>query len=144
MSNQPAPPPYTQSHKLLEGKNVVVTAAAGTGIGFAVAKLAAEEGARVLISDIHERRIGEAADRLEAEMWIQPKTGLATPSESNGIWRGGRDRTPHPCPPLPLGRGPMLGLHTCASDPSSPSRGSTLAAGRRWKRLCTPGRWRTT
>ena len=41
---------------------VVVTAAAGTGIGFAAAKRCAEEGAVVVISDAHERRLGEAAD----------------------------------------------------------------------------------
>jgi 3-oxoacyl-[acyl-carrier protein] reductase len=52
------------SHGLLAGKTVVVTAAAGTGIGFATAKRCAEEGARVAISDRHERRLGEAAERL--------------------------------------------------------------------------------
>jgi 3-oxoacyl-[acyl-carrier protein] reductase len=53
-------------HALLEGKVVVVTAAAGTGIGFATAERCVEEGASVVISDAHERRIGEAADRLAA------------------------------------------------------------------------------
>jgi 3-oxoacyl-[acyl-carrier protein] reductase len=43
---------------------VLVTAAAGTGIGFAVAKRCVEEGATVVISDLHERRLGEAADSL--------------------------------------------------------------------------------
>jgi len=43
---------------------VLVTAAAGTGIGFATAKRAVEEGATVVISDTHERRLGEAADQL--------------------------------------------------------------------------------
>jgi 3-oxoacyl-[acyl-carrier protein] reductase len=51
---------------LLKDKVVVVTAAAGTGIGFATAKRCAEEGAFVIISDAHERRLGEAADRLAA------------------------------------------------------------------------------
>ena len=60
-------PPYPAPLGMLRGKSVVVTAAAGTGIGFAVAKRAAEEGARVLISDFHERRLGEAADRIAAE-----------------------------------------------------------------------------
>lgn len=60
-------PPYPQGRNLLLGKTVVVTAAAGTGIGFAAAKRAAEEGATVLISDFHERRLGEAADRIAAE-----------------------------------------------------------------------------
>lgn len=61
-------PPYPTPLGMLKGKSVVVTAAAGTGIGFAVAKRAAEEGARVLISDFHERRLGEAADRIAAEV----------------------------------------------------------------------------
>ena len=52
------------SHDLLAGKTVVVTAAAGTGIGFATARRAAEEGATVVVSDHHERRLGEAADQL--------------------------------------------------------------------------------
>lgn len=60
-------PAYPTPLGMLKGKTVVVTAAAGTGIGFAVAKRAAEEGARLLISDFHERRLGEAADRIAAE-----------------------------------------------------------------------------
>jgi 3-oxoacyl-[acyl-carrier protein] reductase len=51
---------------LLDGKTVVLTAAAGTGIGFAAALRCAEEGARVFLSDAHERRLGEAATRLGA------------------------------------------------------------------------------
>ena len=64
-------PPYPASHALLAGKTVVVTAAAGSGIGFATAKRCVEEGARVLISDIHERRLGEAASAL-AEIAGEP------------------------------------------------------------------------
>jgi 3-oxoacyl-[acyl-carrier protein] reductase len=57
-------PPYVEGHRLLEGKGVLVTAAAGTGIGFATAKRCAEEGARVVLSDKHERRLGESAQSL--------------------------------------------------------------------------------
>lgn len=57
------PPPPT-GHRLLAGKVVVVTAAAGTGIGHATARRCVEEGATVVISDAHERRLGEAADAL--------------------------------------------------------------------------------
>ncbi len=60
----PEPPLYPSAHALLESKVVVVTAAAGTGIGFATAKRCAEEGAAVVVSDHHERRLGEAAERL--------------------------------------------------------------------------------
>ena len=59
-------PPYPAAHQLLAGRTVLVTAAAGTGIGFATARRAAEEGATVVISDKHERRLAEAADQLAA------------------------------------------------------------------------------
>mgnify|MGYP002701078618 FL=1 len=61
------PPPYVEGHNLLAGKTVLVTAAAGKGIGFATAKKCLEEGARVMISDIHDRRLAEAADALAQE-----------------------------------------------------------------------------
>ena len=57
-------PPYVEGHGLLAGKVVVVTAAAGTGIGFATAKRALEEGATVVVSDWHERRLAESAAAL--------------------------------------------------------------------------------
>jgi len=57
-------PKYPEGANLLRDKVVVVTAAAGTGIGSAVAKRAKEEGARVVISDWHERRLGEKAAEL--------------------------------------------------------------------------------
>jgi len=67
-------PSYPPGRQLLAGKTVLVTAAAGTGIGYATARRAAEEGARVMISDWHERRLGEAAARIAQE------TGSATPA----------------------------------------------------------------
>ncbi|MGH3520887.1 MAG: SDR family oxidoreductase [Haloechinothrix sp.] len=60
-------PPYPKGKDLLADKVVVVTAAAGTGIGSAVAKRSLEEGARVVLSDWHERRLGEKAGELAAE-----------------------------------------------------------------------------
>jgi 3-oxoacyl-[acyl-carrier protein] reductase len=74
-------PPYPTPVGLLKGKTVVVTAAAGTGIGFAVAKRATEEGATVLISDFHERRLKEAADRIAAETSHRPATALCDVTE---------------------------------------------------------------
>lgn len=71
MTTIPTPPP---GRNLLAGKTLVITAAAGTGIGYAVAKRAAEEGARLLVSDFHARRLGEAAERLEAETGHRPAT----------------------------------------------------------------------
>jgi 3-oxoacyl-[acyl-carrier protein] reductase len=69
-------PPYPVATGLLKGKTVVVTAAAGTGIGFSVAKRAAEEGATLLISDFHERRLGEAADAIHAATGHRPLTAV--------------------------------------------------------------------
>jgi len=60
------PPSYPCGRNLLAGKSVLVTAAAGTGIGFASARRCLEEGAQVFISDLHERRLGEALERLRA------------------------------------------------------------------------------
>ncbi|MBK1785925.1 SDR family oxidoreductase [Prauserella cavernicola] len=57
-------PEYPRGRELLAGKVVVVTAAAGTGIGSAVARRCLEEGASVVISDQHERRLGEKAEEL--------------------------------------------------------------------------------
>jgi 3-oxoacyl-[acyl-carrier protein] reductase len=49
-----------------------VTAAAGAGIGFSVAQRAAEEGARaVFISDIHEKRLTAAVEKLKSETGLQ-------------------------------------------------------------------------
>jgi 3-oxoacyl-[acyl-carrier protein] reductase len=66
MNTPPQPPAYPATRNLLAGKNVLVTAAAGTGIGFATAKRCLEEGARVFVSDLHERRLAEAVERLRA------------------------------------------------------------------------------
>jgi len=71
----PAPPPRPEGHGLLKGKTVLITAAAGTGIGFSVAERAVDEGARVMIIDIHEGRLAAAAEKLAA------KTGQAIPTQ---------------------------------------------------------------
>jgi 3-oxoacyl-[acyl-carrier protein] reductase len=61
-------PPYVPGHGLLKGKSVLITAAAGAGIGFATAKRCLEEGARALvIADIHEKRLLEATAKLRGE-----------------------------------------------------------------------------
>ena len=64
----PPPPPPPGGHGLLEGKVVIVTAAAGTGIGSATARRCLEEGASVLVSDAHARRLAETAEQLTGEL----------------------------------------------------------------------------
>ncbi|MGE5291513.1 MAG: SDR family oxidoreductase [Micromonosporaceae bacterium] len=72
------PPQYPAGHGLLEGKVVVITAAAGAGIGYATALRCAEEGAAVVISDRHQRRLEEAAQQLARRAGAKP---LAVPCD---------------------------------------------------------------
>ncbi len=60
-------PDETGGHGLLAGKVVVITAAAGTGIGQTTARRCLEEGATVVISDAHPRRLEETATELRAQ-----------------------------------------------------------------------------
>ena len=61
-------PPYVPGHALLQGKSVLITAAAGGGIGFATARRCLEEGCRgLVISDIHPRRLDEAVAALRKD-----------------------------------------------------------------------------
>ena len=57
------PPPYVPPHGLLSGRSVLITAAAGGGIGFATARRVLEEGAF--------RRLGG-----KAEVLMLPSVGL--------------------------------------------------------------------
>ena len=61
-------PSYVPGHQLIKEKSVLITAAAGAGIGYAAAKKALEEGCRgMVISDIHEGRLQKAVDQLKQE-----------------------------------------------------------------------------
>jgi 3-oxoacyl-[acyl-carrier protein] reductase len=60
-------PVYEPGHGLLKGRTAVITAAAGAGIGGATARRFLEEGARVLISDAHARRLKEYEAELARE-----------------------------------------------------------------------------
>lgn len=69
-------PTYVPGHQLLKGKSVLITAAAGAGIGFAAAKKAVEEGCRgIVISDIHEGRLQSSVDALKEETGLQEVYG---------------------------------------------------------------------
>ncbi|MCV7435399.1 (5R,7aS)-5-hydroxy-7a-methyl-1-oxo-2,3,5,6,7,7a-hexahydro-1H-indene-carboxyl-CoA reductase [Mycolicibacterium bacteremicum] len=59
-------PEEISGHGLLQGKVVLVTAAAGTGIGSTTARRALLEGADVVVSDFHERRLNETREDLAA------------------------------------------------------------------------------
>ena len=80
-------PDYVAGHDLLKDKTVLITAAAGGGIGFAAAKRCAEEGCRaIMLSDIHERRLGEAVEKLAAEHTnIQVKGQLANVADEQQV-----------------------------------------------------------
>ncbi|MFC7516777.1 SDR family oxidoreductase [Herbaspirillum sp. GCM10030257] len=65
-------PAYVPGHSLLTDKSVLITAAAGAGIGFAAARRSAEEGCRALmISDIHAGRLEAAVEKLRAETGLK-------------------------------------------------------------------------
>jgi 3-oxoacyl-[acyl-carrier protein] reductase len=59
---------------MMAGRTMLITAAAGSGIGGALAQRAAEEGATLMLSDMHERRLGETADRIAALGLPRPET----------------------------------------------------------------------
>ena len=51
----------------LSGKVAIVSAAAGAGMGQAVAQRFAEEGAEIVVTDAHEKRVAETAEKLSDE-----------------------------------------------------------------------------
>ncbi|SPF00844.1 SDR family oxidoreductase [Streptomyces sp. MA5143a] len=71
------PPTYVPAHGLLRGRTAVITAAAGAGIGGATARRFLEEGARVLISDAHPRRLKEHEAKLAGEFGADAVTATA-------------------------------------------------------------------
>src|ERR1700744_5831159 len=78
-------PKEVAGHGLLAGKVVIVTAAAGTGIGSATARRALAEGADVVVSDHHERRLGDTAEELSA---LRQGPGGAIVNNASGLgWR---------------------------------------------------------
>ena len=57
-------PKYPEGRNLFQDKNILITAAAGSGIGFSTAKRFLEEGANIFISDVHQGRLDDAIDDL--------------------------------------------------------------------------------
>ena len=70
---------------LLDGKRVVITAAAGTGIGGALARRCLMEGATIVVSDAHERRIGETADALAEEFGTRPEAVVCNVTDNSDV-----------------------------------------------------------
>jgi len=69
-------PEYVKGHDLLKGKSVLITAAAGAGIGFSAATRAVEEGCRaIVISDVHEGRLESSVEKLKEETGLQEVYG---------------------------------------------------------------------
>ncbi|MFJ5548343.1 SDR family oxidoreductase [Streptomyces sp. NPDC093225] len=68
---------YVPGHGLLAGRTAVITAAAGAGIGGATARRFLEEGASVVVSDAHPRRLKETEAVLAAEFGPDRVAGLA-------------------------------------------------------------------
>ncbi|HET6858196.1 MAG TPA: SDR family oxidoreductase [Streptomyces sp.] len=75
-ASAPNAPEYVRGHGLLRGRSAVVTAAAGAGIGGATARRFLEEGARIVISDAHARRLKESEEALTAEFGPDAVTSI--------------------------------------------------------------------
>ncbi len=92
------PPPYPAPHGLLVDKNVLITAAAGAGIGVATAKRCAEEGARLAICDTHERRLEETSQMLEKITGSKPVSvvcDVTDESQVQGFFKAAIDGLGH-------------------------------------------------
>src|SRR5690625_1866608 len=77
-------PQYVPGHGLLKGRSVLITAAAGVGIGFAAATRAAEEGCRgLVISDVHPGRLEQSVAQLKAETGLESVWGQVCRSEEH-------------------------------------------------------------
>jgi len=81
----PPPPAEPPGRGLLDGRNVVITAAAGSGIGGSLARRCLLEGATITISDAHERRLGETADALAAEFGTRPATFVCDVTDEDSV-----------------------------------------------------------
>src|SRR4051794_41570456 len=78
-------PDYVQGHSLLAGRTVVVTAAAGAGIGAAAAKRCLEEDAKAgVIGDNHERRLDAVATSLSKEVGSDRVAAVVSDVSSEG------------------------------------------------------------
>ena len=80
-------PEYPPAHDLLRDRVVVVTAAAGTGIGSATARRCLEEGAQVVVSDWHEKRLRATAAALAETTGTEPTAVVADVTDEAAVQR---------------------------------------------------------
>ena len=78
-------PPYPVPSGMLKGRTMLITAAAGSGIGGATARRAAEEGAILFLSDTHERRLNETADAIAASGLPRPTVGVCNVTDEDQV-----------------------------------------------------------
>jgi 3-oxoacyl-[acyl-carrier protein] reductase len=78
-------PNYPPGRDLLRDRVVVVTAAAGTGIGSATARRCLEEGARVVVSDWHERRLLATAATLAETTGVKPSAVVCDVTDETAV-----------------------------------------------------------
>ena len=83
-----------------EGHVALVTAAAGAGIGQAVARRLAAGGASLVVSDIHERRTKEVSEAIARDY---PKVRVAGPKRLEILFRRQGRRTLDDLDPHQLG-----------------------------------------
>jgi 3-oxoacyl-[acyl-carrier protein] reductase len=75
---------------LMKDCNVLITAAAGAGIGFATALRCVEEGAQVVLSDAHEGRLERAQENLKQRTGYLAPTVIANVTDQQAVeemWR---------------------------------------------------------
>lgn len=82
---KPVAPTEPAGRELLAGRQVVITAAAGSGIGGSLARRCMLEGAQLTISDAHERRLGQTADALESEFGTRPATAVCNVTDEESV-----------------------------------------------------------
>jgi len=70
---------------MMTDKTMLITAAAGSGIGGATARRAAEEGARLFLSDTHERRLNETADAIAAAGHPRPEVAVCDVTDETQV-----------------------------------------------------------
>jgi 3-oxoacyl-[acyl-carrier protein] reductase len=145
-------PPYVEGHDLLAGRVVVVTAAAGAGIGAAVARRVLEEGAKaVVLGDVHARRLAESEESLATEFGADRVTSrlcdVTVESQVQGLFEAAEEHGGCDVLINNAGLGGTASITDVTDEEWSRVLDITLtgtmrcirAAGRRWTEAGTPG-----